>query len=82
MTMEKNTYYLVYTLIEYSDCVSDGHALYASLESAKQAMQTEIAEASENFCGGEVVNDLERLYEFRTEDGFGFTVGIEKLMPL
>ena len=42
----------------------------------------EIEEAMENFCKGEVLHDLERLYEFRTEDGYGFTVGIDEMMSL
>lgn len=80
--MAKNTVYLVYTLIEQSDCVSDCHALYATLERAKTAMNVEINGAMENFCKGEVLHDLERLYEFRTEDGYGFTVGIDEMEPL
>lgn len=36
--MERNAVYLVYTLLEQSDCVSDCHALYATLECAKAAM--------------------------------------------
>lgn len=80
--MERNTVYLVYTLIEQSDCVSDCHALYANLERAKAAMDREIKEARENFCKGEVLHDLERLYEFRNEDGYGFTVGIDEMEAL
>lgn len=80
--MERNAVYLVYTLIEQSDCVSDCHALYATLECAKAAMDKEIEEAMENFCKGEVLHDLERLYEFRNEDGYGFTVGIDEMKPL
>lgn len=38
--------------------------------------------AIENFGKGEVLHDLERLYEFRTEDGYGFTVGIDEMVPL
>ena len=80
--MEKNAMYLVYTLIEQNDCVADCHALYATLERAKAAMNVEIEEARENFGKGEVLHDLERLYEFRTEDGYGFTVGIDEMKPL
>lgn len=40
--MEKNAVYLVYTLIEQNDCVSDCHALYATLERAKAVMNVEI----------------------------------------
>ena len=80
--MEKTAMYLVYTFIEQYDCVSDCHALYATLERAKAAMNVEIEEARENFGKGEVLHDLERLYEFRTEDGYGFTVGIDEMKPL
>ena len=80
--MEKNAVYLVYTFIEQNDCVSDCHALYATLERAKAAMNVEIEGAMENFGKGEVLHDLERLYEFRTEDGYGFTVGIDEMVPL
>lgn len=80
--MERKTVYLVYTLIEKSESVSDCHTLYATLERAKAAMNAEIEEAMENFSTGEVLHDLERLYEFRTEDGYGFTVGIDEMKPL
>ena len=80
--MERKTVYLVYTVIEKSESVSDCHTLYATLERAKVAMDREIEEAMENFGKGEVLHDLERLYEFRTEDGYGFTVGIDEMMPL
>lgn len=80
--MEKDTFYLVYTLIEQNDCISDCHALYTTLDKAKAAMQSELEEASENFNEGTVLHDMERLYEFRTEDGYGFTVGIDEIHPL
>ena len=54
----------------------------ATLERAKDAMDREIEEARENFDKGKVLHDLERLYEFRTEDGYGFTVGIDEMKPL
>ena len=57
--MERKTVYLVYTLIEKSESVSDCHTLYATLERAKAAMD-----------------------RVRTEDGYGFTVGIDEMMPL
>ena len=65
-----------------SESVSDCHTLYATLERAKAAMDREIEEAMENFGKGEVLHNLEWLYEFRTEDGYGFTVGIDEMMPL
>ncbi|WP_346709238.1 hypothetical protein [Phocaeicola salanitronis] len=80
--MERNSVFLVYTLIEQSESVSDCHVLYATLERAKDAMDREIEEARENFDKGKVLHDLERLYEFRTEDGYGFTVGIDEMKPL
>ena len=63
--MERKTVYLVYTLIEKSESVSDCHTLYATLERAKAAMDREIEEAMENFG-----------------KGYGFTVGIDEMMPL
>ena len=55
--MERKTVYLVYTLIEKSESVSDCHTLYATLERAKAAMDREIEEAMENFGKGEVLHD-------------------------
>lgn len=82
--MEQKTFYLVTTLIEWSDCVTDAHALYASLDDAKAAMQREIAEAQENFnlSHGETVLDLPLVREWRDADGGGFTIGIEEIKPL
>ena len=78
-------FYLVTVLIECSaDCISDGHALYADYEKAKEAMAIEIEGAAENFEGreGETLVDVETCREWRTEDGYGYTVGIEELMPI
>ena len=80
--MEKSAVYLVYTLIEQNDCVSDCHALYATLDRAKAAMNVEIEGAMGNFGKGEVLHYHEQLYEFRTKDGYRFTVGIYEMVPL
>lgn len=78
--MEKQSFYLVYTLIELDGSVSDCHTLFGSLEKAALAMQDEIKEAREKFSIGKTTQDFERFYEFRTEDGYGFSVGIEEFI--
>lgn len=80
--MVQDTFYLVHTLIERDGEASDCHMLYSTLDKAKAAMRTEVEDAMENFSQGKVVHDLERLYEFRNEDGYGFTVGIDELKLL
>lgn len=80
--MEQQKFYLVYTLIERDGETSDCHVLYSTLDKAKAAMRTEVEDAMDNFVKGKAVHDLERLYEFRNEDGYGFTVGIDELKPL
>lgn len=78
-------FYLVTTLIEYSaESITDSHSLHADYEKAKAAMAVEIEEASENFDGqeGETIIDVETCREWRTEDGYGYTVGIEELTPI
>lgn len=82
--MDKRKFFLVTTLIEWVDEVSDGHALYSTLESAKDAMTKEISEAKQNFDieNGTVISDLPYIYEWRNEFGEGFTVGIEEITPL
>lgn len=82
--MGQTKLYLVTTLIEYSDNVSDGHALYRNLDEAQKAMAQEIAECRENFNADslQVLADYPRYVEERTEDGYGFQVGIEELVPL
>lgn len=81
--MEKQCLYLVTVLIEFSDCVSDNHALFASLEDATKRMNKEIEEAKENFNmeHGEYLHKLPRLCEWSDEDGGGFTIGIEEITP-
>ena len=79
----KPTYFLVTTLIESDDCVSDSHQLYSSLEAAQKAMEHELLEAQENFSDhGERIIDLPSCVEWRNEDGYGYTVGIEELTYL
>ncbi|MFG6426102.1 MAG: hypothetical protein K1W14_06860 [Muribaculaceae bacterium] len=75
----KTTIYLVATFIEhYDQPPNDTHALYADFATAKKAMQTEIEDGMENFAAnkGEVILDLDTVYEWRDEDGNGLTVTI------
>lgn len=83
MNMEQR-FYLLTTLIETQDCVSDGHALYASFDDAMKAFEQEIADCQENFNEryGYTLIDLPRCKEWRTEDGYGYTVTIEEIVPL
>ena len=75
----KHTIYLVSTLIESADCVSDSHQLHTSLESAQRALLNEIEEAKENFFGeGEIIIDLPRCVEWRNPDGYGYIISIEE----
>lgn len=48
MNMEQK-FYLLATLIEMQDSVSDGHTLYRSLDDAMKAFEQEIADCQENF---------------------------------
>lgn len=81
--MEQTKLYLVATLIEYSDNVSDGHSLYRNIEDATNAMKQEIADCRENFNADslEVLADYPRYVEERTQDGYGFQVSIEEVVP-
>ena len=65
-------FYLLATLIEMQDSVSDGHALYRSLDDAMKAFEQEIADCQENFNVryGSTLIDLPRCKEWRTEDGY------------
>lgn len=83
MDMEQK-FYLLATLIEMQDCVSDGHALYRSLDDAMKAFEKEIAECQENFNEryGSALIDLPRCREWRKEDGYGYTVTVEEIIPL
>ena len=65
MDMEQK-FYLLATLIEMQDCVSDGHALYRSLDDAMEAFEKEIAECQENFNEryGSALIDLPRCREW------------------
>lgn len=78
----RTTLYLVATLIEhYDQPPTDTHSLYADFADAKKAMQTEIREGMENFNAenGEVILDLNTVYEWRDEDGNALTVTIEEM---
>ena len=77
-----NTVYILYSLVDSGERISDCHTLYSTLEKAKAAMEIEIQECMKNFHYGKVKHDLERLYEFVNEDGQGFTVGIDEQIPL
>lgn len=82
--MAMNKYYLVTVLIEYSaESVTDAHYLYSDFTKAKEAMSVQIEEARENFDDqeGEYVVDVETCQEWRNDDGYGYTVGIEELTP-
>ena len=83
MDMEQ-TFYLLTTLIEMQDSVSDGHALYRSLDDAMKAFEDEIADCQENFNvqHGSTLIDLPRCKEWRTEDGYGYTVTVEEMTLL
>ena len=59
--MKTNTIYIIYTLVDCGECVSDCHTLYSTLEKAKAAMEVEIQECMKNFRHGEVKHDFERL---------------------
>lgn len=80
----EQTFFLLTTLIEFDDCISDGHSLFESKEKASEAFITEIRECAENFEGqkGDFVIDLPMCREWRTEDGYGYTVTVEEVKPL
>ena len=80
--MYKRQVYILYSLVDCGESISDCHTLYSTLEKAKAAMEIEIQECMKNFHYGKVKHDLERLYEFVNEDGQGFTVGIDEQIPL
>lgn len=83
MDMEQK-FYLLATLIEMQDSVSDGHALYLSLDDAMKAFEQEIADCQDNFKvqKGSALIDLPRCKEWRTQDGYGYTVTVEEMIPL
>lgn len=56
----QKTFYLVTTLIEMSECVSDSHTLCSTLEKAENAFKEEIKTSRENFFGrsGEFLIDI------------------------
>lgn len=80
----KQKFYLLATLIELQDSVSDGHALYHSLGDAMEAFEQEIADCKKKFeeQDGSTLIDLPRCKEWRTEDGYGYTVLVDEMIPL
>lgn len=56
----QKTFYLVTTLIEMSECVSDSHTLCSTIEKAEEAFKEEIQTSRENFFGrrGEFLIDI------------------------
>ena len=62
----------------------DGHALYRSLDDAIKAFEQEVADCQENFNVryGSTLIDLPRCKEWRTEDGYGYTVTVDEMIPL
>lgn len=79
----QKTFYLVATLIEMSESVSDSHTLCTTIEKAEKAFNEEIKTCRENFFGrsGEFLIDIWGCQEWRTEDGYGYTVSIEEIEP-
>ena len=79
----KQTFFLLATLIEMGDSVSDSHTLFENKDTALETFNTEIEECAENFEGqsGEFLIDLPTCKEWRNEDGYGFTVSLEEVIP-
>ena len=81
-TIEDGKFYLLYVLIEMSDNVSDCHTPFKSLASAKEHMDSEIKSCKALFGSTEVLCDYEYYHEERTEDGYGFSIGIDEMTPM
>ena len=79
-----STYYLLTTMIEYGDSVSDYHSLYLRQETAINMFAIEVEQCAENFAGkkGDFIIDLPSCKEWRNEDGYGYTVTVEEVKPL
>lgn len=77
----QKTFYLVATLIEMSECVSDSHILCDTTEKAHELFLEEVRNAAENFDGqsGEIVQEIWGYKEWRNPDGYGYTVSIEEM---
>ncbi len=74
--------YLVTVLIaESAECLIDAHTPFTDYDKARQAMSVAIEDAHKQFPDhkGELLVDVETCREWRTEDGYGYTVGIEEL---
>ena len=79
----KQKFYLLATLLETHENVSDRHNLFISLDDAMRAFEKELADCRGTFneqCGDTLI-DLPRCKEWRTEEGEGYTVTIEEMTP-
>lgn len=76
--------YLLTTLVEYADCVSDKHYLFRSWRTAEIAFSNEIRDCAENFTGqrGNFIINLPTCQEWRTDEGNGYTVTLEEVKAL
>lgn len=81
--MEK-TFYLLTTLIEKEESISNYHSLYEKKETAMNMFEIELVECAENFeeQKGDFLINLSMCREWRNEDGYGFTVTLEEIKPL
>ena len=80
--MEK-AFYLITTLIEKEESISDYHSLYEKRGTAMNMFEIELAECAENFDGqkGAYKINLPMCHEWRNEDGYGYTVTVEEIKP-
>lgn len=81
----KQKFYLLTVLLEYSDeSITDLHFLYSDYNKAKEAMTVQIEEANENFNDNDMscLIDVPTCQEWRSDDGYGFTIGIEEITYL
>lgn len=80
--MEK-TFYLLTTLIEKEESISDYHSLYEKIETAMNMFEIELTECAENFeeQKGDFLINLPMCREWRNEDGYGYTVTVEEIKP-
>lgn len=80
--MDTTKLYLVTVLIEiHGEPSTDSHILCKSLDKAKKIMKTEIHAAKALFLEetGFLHTDNEYCQEWRNEDGFGYTIGVEEI---
>ena len=77
--------YLVTVLIElHGQTPIDSHILCTSLDKAKEVLKTEIHTARNQFPvePGVVLTSNDYCHEWRDNDGYGYTVGIEEMTPV